>query len=199
MKLPALQEAIIILDEPQALPLRWWSLVCRLIRELVETYNATELLMTATQPRIVAQGDPNLNVFDVVPAEDRAVIEQDHFGGEGTPDRVEFIIDTSALDPADDDALHSHGEVANVAVTEFDNGQRLVMAICNTVGSARNLIQAVMYQLNEDKRAPEDGLEYVDTRQIIDRFAQEDDSTRGEGLITERENLPRVIANHERR
>ncbi|WP_178918100.1 CRISPR-associated endonuclease Cas3'' [Natronomonas gomsonensis] len=57
MKLPALQDSVIILDEPQAIPLQWWELVGRLTRYLVSEYDATVLFMTATQPRILNQMD----------------------------------------------------------------------------------------------------------------------------------------------
>lgn len=53
MKLPALQNSIIILDEPQALSLEWWQLVGRLTEFLTDEYDATVVFMTATQPRIL--------------------------------------------------------------------------------------------------------------------------------------------------
>ena len=53
MKLPALQDSIIILDEPQALSLEWWQLVGRLTEFLTDEYDATVVFMTATQPRIL--------------------------------------------------------------------------------------------------------------------------------------------------
>lgn len=53
MKLPALQDSVIIVDEPQALSLRWWSMVGRLADFLSREFDATLVLMTATQPEIL--------------------------------------------------------------------------------------------------------------------------------------------------
>jgi hypothetical protein len=49
-KLPALEGAIVVVDEPQAIPIGWRPLVARAIETLVERDNAIVLLMTATQP-----------------------------------------------------------------------------------------------------------------------------------------------------
>lgn len=52
MKLPALKDSIIVLDEPQSLPLDWWKLVPRLAEMLTEQYDASVIAMTATQPKL---------------------------------------------------------------------------------------------------------------------------------------------------
>lgn len=53
MKLPAFQDSIIVVDEPQALSLRWWELIGRLADFLRREYDATIVMMTATQPDIL--------------------------------------------------------------------------------------------------------------------------------------------------
>ncbi|RJX47995.1 CRISPR-associated endonuclease Cas3'' [Halonotius pteroides] len=57
IKLPALHDSVIIIDEPQAAPHEWWGLIGHLISTCVELYDATVILMTATQPRFVDQLD----------------------------------------------------------------------------------------------------------------------------------------------
>lgn len=52
-KLPALQDSIVLVDEPQAISLDWWELVGRLTEYLTTEYDASVLFMTATQPRIL--------------------------------------------------------------------------------------------------------------------------------------------------
>lgn len=52
-KLPALQDAVIVVDEPQAISLTWWLLVARVARFLTQEYDATLVLMTATQPKLL--------------------------------------------------------------------------------------------------------------------------------------------------
>ncbi|RXK48696.1 hypothetical protein [Halorientalis pallida] len=53
MKLPALDESIIVVDESQAVPHDWWNLVSRLTEYLMREYDATVIQMTATQPRFL--------------------------------------------------------------------------------------------------------------------------------------------------
>jgi len=52
-KLPALQDAVILLDEPQAISMEWWGLIGRLAGHLTTEYDVTVILMTATQPRLL--------------------------------------------------------------------------------------------------------------------------------------------------
>jgi CRISPR-associated endonuclease Cas3-HD len=52
-KLPALQDAIILVDEPQTVSMEWWGLIGRLIDHLTKEYDATVVLMTATQPQLL--------------------------------------------------------------------------------------------------------------------------------------------------
>jgi len=53
MKLPALHDSIIILDEPQGISMDWWDLVGRLTDFVTREYDATVVLMTATQPKLL--------------------------------------------------------------------------------------------------------------------------------------------------
>lgn len=54
-KLPALQDAVILVDEPQAISMEWWELIGRLVSHLTTAYDATVVLMTATQPKLLTQ------------------------------------------------------------------------------------------------------------------------------------------------
>ncbi|MFC5135605.1 MULTISPECIES: CRISPR-associated endonuclease Cas3'' [Haloferacaceae] len=54
-KLPALQDAVILVDEPQAISMEWWGLIGRLVDHLTREYDATVVLMTATQPRLLGR------------------------------------------------------------------------------------------------------------------------------------------------
>ncbi len=144
VKLPALQDAILIIDEPQVLPREWWRLVTQLIEVLVDDYDATIILMTATQPRFVDQSsvplDPDELVSDPI----------QYFEFLETNERVAFEIDASvpigkaaAASPlSPDDA----GEQL-VEQTQTEGGATL--AIANTVQSATELGNAV----NESARA----------------------------------------------
>lgn len=59
MKLPALQDSVIVVDEPQGISIDWWDLVSRLTKFVTREYNTTVVLMTATQPKIL-EATPDL-------------------------------------------------------------------------------------------------------------------------------------------
>lgn len=54
-KLPALQDSVILLDEPQAISLDWWEFIGRSTEYLTAEYDTSVLFMTATQPKILEQ------------------------------------------------------------------------------------------------------------------------------------------------
>lgn len=66
IKLPALQDSVVVVDEPQALTRKWWYLVSRLTSVLVDEYDATVILMTATQPGIIAETNPTLDPTELI-------------------------------------------------------------------------------------------------------------------------------------
>lgn len=135
-KLPSLQESVIVLDEPQLLAPRWWPLVGRLVDLLVDQFDATVLVMTATQPQIVDQY-----------SETEPISLVEHDDGpleflEANP-RVKFSFDTSVPigsghtdDPISYDAAASR--LVDAVVPDSS-----VLAVCNTIDSARALDNAV--------------------------------------------------------
>jgi CRISPR-associated endonuclease Cas3-HD len=136
IKLPALQDSVILLDEPQALPYRWWSLGSHLISTLVEEYDATVVLMTATQPRFVDESS-----FDVAPTE---VVPNpsEYFAFLGEHQRVRFHVDESVQDAVSQSNRPS-GLVTDTAASRLleranDNSSD-VLSITNTVESAARI------------------------------------------------------------
>lgn len=138
MKLPALYGSVVIVDEPQALPLRWWPLVERLVAVLTEEYDARVLLMTATQPEIVDADDR----VDLIREKDR------YFDGPG-PDRVSYEFDPTAT--ADDETALSYDEAAGRLADEAAGGFESTLAVCNTIDSARDLSAAVAARVGEEQ------------------------------------------------
>lgn len=134
MKLPALQDAVIIVDEPQSLPREWWRLVTQLIDVLVDDYDATVILMTATQPRFVDQSAVALDPDELVPDSGR------YFDFLEAHERVTFEIDASV--PVGETTVES-------PVGPDEAGKRLfrqafaeggsTLAIANTVQSATEI------------------------------------------------------------
>jgi CRISPR-associated endonuclease/helicase Cas3/CRISPR-associated endonuclease Cas3-HD len=132
-KLPALDESVIIVDEPQALPESWWPLIRRLVRLLTEQYEAQVIVMTATQPKVFEQEDTT-PPYPLIGKAERYFTELD---------RVVFELDESAVRYIDDeeDALDYDTAVKRLLDSTTDNESTL--AICNTIDSARELVKSV--------------------------------------------------------
>lgn len=141
MKLPALQDSVIIVDEPQALSLRWWDLVGRLVGFIRREYDATVVLMTATQPEIL---DRDRSLPSPTPLtstfEDSLSFIREH-------PRVVFDLHesvTAYLDSPDvspyplDDAIET-------LLADVRNGtSNTTLAIVNTVESAATVTEGLM-------------------------------------------------------
>jgi CRISPR-associated endonuclease Cas3-HD len=136
-KLPALNDAVVVIDEPQALPLRWWPLVQRMLRVLVSEFGATVLLMTATQPRLVEDAD------ELLSTEALTALEGEQF--ETVPERVEYRFDPTALPRTGENAddLLGHDEAADRLAGTVLETRDASLAICNTIDSARDLFEAL--------------------------------------------------------
>ena len=126
MKLPALRNSVVVLDEPQSLLLDWWKLVSRLVSMLTEQYGATVIAMTATQPELFEGatelvGDPD-EYFQVV-------------------ERVTYELDVS-IDRyiADRSGPKSYDDAAN-SLHESALAGESALAICNTIDGARELTE----------------------------------------------------------
>ncbi|WP_256290563.1 CRISPR-associated helicase/endonuclease Cas3 [Halobellus inordinatus] len=130
MKLPALYGSVIVLDEPQALPMKWWKLVRRITTILTEEYDATVVAMTATQPALFD------NAFELVDDVDRYF---DHF------ERVEYEVHDSALAFDDTDAPVDY-EVAGSTILDETGRVDSALAICNTIDSAAALTDTIEEQ-----------------------------------------------------
>ena len=141
MKLPALRDAIVVLDEPQSLPLDWWKLAPRLIQVLTEQYGATVLAMTATQPRLF---DSDAELVDDPGVYFNAVNRVTYKLDEST----ERYISSRSEPKTYSDAAHKVRDGA-------DSGQS-TLAICNTIDSARELTEHV------------DGAEFTDVASAYD-------------------------------
>jgi CRISPR-associated endonuclease/helicase Cas3/CRISPR-associated endonuclease Cas3-HD len=129
-KLPALQDSVVVLDEPQAIPERWWKIVVDLIRMLATEYDATVILMTATQPRLIEYGTNQLESTTLV-------------GDSGVyvdflkkNPRVEYLVDESiSSETRSIDYRTAADRLAPSASATRNN----TLAICNTRASAQEL------------------------------------------------------------
>lgn len=139
MKLPSLYDSVVVLDEPQALPLAWWPLVNRLVELLTGTYDASIIAMTATQPKLLSEGD----------REPFALVEDSdpYFGA---LDRLDFELHPSAesmLPGEGDPNPLAYDRAAGLLAEHLATGSS-VLSICNTIDSARELADALLEHSN---------------------------------------------------
>ncbi len=139
LKLPSLQNAVVVLDEPQALPKRWWAAIPRLVMLLREEFDATIIAMTATQPALFDHAD--LETMELL---------------DGTDDyyrqarRVQYTIDESVWNVG---VTHtetfpvSHDQAGNRIVQSTTGTKSTAgdstLAVCNTIQSSRDLTESV--------------------------------------------------------
>ena len=137
-KLPALQDAIILIDEPQAISMEWWGLIGRLVGHLTTEYDATVVLMTATQPRL-------LNRFPYAPTPDPLTdLGNDAVDLIADSPRVEFDLHRSLTE-------HFDGKAPPLQLTEAANelvdatvGETNTLAVVNTVESAAEISMSLV-------------------------------------------------------
>jgi len=128
MKLPALRDSVVVLDEPQSLPLDWWKLVPRLVEILTEEYGATVIAMTATQPELF---DDATELIDDTEAYFEAV------------ERVTYELDASTERYLADRAGPKDYADAATELREAVAADDSALAVCNTIDSARKLTDCV--------------------------------------------------------
>ncbi|GCF16076.1 hypothetical protein Harman_40110 [Haloarcula mannanilytica] len=138
MKIPALQDSVIILDEPQGIALEWWSLVGRLAAFLTREYDTTIIMMTATQPQIFEQAPSLPSPTSLTTVTDECVSFL-----ESNP-RVTFNLhDSTAGYLAGDDSSTLSYETAAETLSEMTTDGTTTLAIANTIESAATLTDTV--------------------------------------------------------
>jgi CRISPR-associated endonuclease/helicase Cas3/CRISPR-associated endonuclease Cas3-HD len=144
-KLPALYDSVVVVDEPQAIPLDWWPLVRRLVQTLTESFDATVVLMTATQPRLVDDS----RTYRLLDGETLRELEDEQF--EQRLARVEYRFDDSVFGT---DALLSHRTAGDRLAAALD-GETSTLAVCNTIDSAEALHDSATDALDDWCDVPE--------------------------------------------
>lgn len=127
-KLMQIPGAMVILDEVQGIPRRYWELVRETFKTFASNYGTRFLLMTATQPRILQRGA--LGVVELLPR------YQDYFSALS---RVELHVHLN-------NAI-SIKELADQIKKNLENGKRRVIAIVNTIQDSILLYKEVSERL----------------------------------------------------
>lgn len=139
LKLPALANSVVILDEPQALSKPWWPVIRRLTRTLTEEFDATIVSMTATQPTL----------FTEAPEIETVPLLTDIGAHFEAAEQVTYVVDDSVWNHPDASPL-GHEAAARRIVTQVldptadEPAARSTMAICNTILSSRRLTERVI-------------------------------------------------------
>jgi len=136
-RVPSLRESVVVIDEPQAIPEDWWQIVPALVELLVDSYDATVVLMTATQPGLVKYGSDELTTRELTDDTGQYTdFLADH-------PRVTYRLhDTVRTDLGDEYATLDY-PTAGGRMSEAAGGGRDVLAVCNTRASAEELYRYV--------------------------------------------------------
>lgn len=132
VKLPALQNSVILLDEPQGLTYKWWRLANRLIQLLTEKYNAEVIVMTATQPRLIDEYEYTPDAIDLIPDYPSYFEFLDHHP------RVTYEIDDSVQRYISDPSATGLS-LLQAATRVRDDDEQSTLAVCNTVQQTQDL------------------------------------------------------------
>ncbi len=136
-RIPSLQESVVVVDEPQAIPEDWWQIVPVLVELLVDTYDATVILMTATQPGLIEHGSDELTTRELTDDTDQYTeFLADH-------PRVTYRLHETVRTDRGDQFPTLDYPTAGGRVSEAAGDGRDVLAVCNTRASAEELYRCV--------------------------------------------------------
>jgi CRISPR-associated helicase Cas3/CRISPR-associated endonuclease Cas3-HD len=146
-KLPALEDSVVILDEPQALPKDWWSSIPRILKVLTEEYGAHIISMTATQPPLFGDLETTdlLTKGQAQSGDNPPPCRESHATQEyfESVQRVTYRCDESAYAHCLDRPTRfvGHDEAATRIVERARAESTSVLSVCNTVESSRVLTE----------------------------------------------------------
>jgi len=163
MKIPALRDSVVILDEPQSLPLDWWKLVPRLVTILTEQYDATVIAMTATQPQLFDEATERIE-------EVTELVDSPGVYFEAT-ERVQYELDASTERYIKSQSEPKPYTDAGAELLDAVESGASTLAVCNTIDSARALFD----ELTDSRRSlPSVGDIYADALDAADTTADTD-------------------------
>ncbi len=166
MKLPNLEDAVVIIDEVQAVPAQYWDVVREVLNLLAENFNCTIIAMSATQPRLFETATPLVGT-DAGDETDSSPYNT-YFE---RLDRVSFQFDESiTTEPV------SHSDLSDqIATYARSHHEEDCLVVCNTIQSATTLFE----ELSERPFSDDTSLVYLssavrpkDRKQRIERLRE---------------------------
>ena len=147
-RVPSLREAAVVIDEPQAIPEDWWQIVPALVELLVDTYDATVILMTATHPGIIKYGSDELDTQELTDDTDQYTdFLADH-------PRVTYRLHDTVRTAVGNEYETLDYPTAGSLVSAATRDRKDVLAVCNTRASAEELYQCTTPGSTSDKASP---------------------------------------------
>lgn len=141
IKLPALQDSVILIDEPQALSHSWWRLITYLCTRLADHYNIHIIFMTATQPGLFQYDDQAPTPFEFLPESGT------YYDLIETHPRVEFRLHESVSEYVSNPRSASPLPISDAATEITAGPTESTLVICNTIRSTTELSSAVVSRL----------------------------------------------------
>lgn len=155
LKLPALHDSIIVLDEPQTLPKNWWPAIRYLVTLLTTEYNAHVISMTATQPSLFHNTGYDVPSLLSQSGHSSPPIERAAFDAVS---RTTYRIDDSITSDTTEGVEQRSHESAGVRVVDTatkSDSTTSVLAVCNTIESASTLATAAETAARETGSHPQ--------------------------------------------
>jgi len=147
-RVPSLRESVVVIDEPQAIPEDWWQIVPALVELLVGTYDATVILMTATQPGLVEYGSDKLTTRKLIDDTDQ------YTEFLAVHPRVTYRLHHTVRTDLGDEYATLDYPTAGGRVSEAAGDGKDVLAVCNTRASAEELYRYVTPMAGVERKEP---------------------------------------------
>jgi len=168
MKVPNLEDAIVLMDEVQAIPARYWDVVQEVFEILSDRLNCTFIAMSATQPGLF---DDATSLVGNQDGNETSSNSQNRYFER--LDRVTFQFDQSISNES-----LSHADLADrVSMHAQSNPNEDLLVVCNTIGSATDLFE----ELTDRPTSVDTSLVYLssavrpkDRRRRIERLRSSD-------------------------
>lgn len=132
LKLAGLQNSILIIDEIQLLPVKWWGLITKLFETLIQDYNCHIISITATHPYIYNRQQTYFNQLQ--PTE---ILDPDlYYNFLSENNRLTFTLDTSAKNYIEPDTKPTPRTPENIASHITQNTPSSTAVILNKISLA---------------------------------------------------------------
>jgi CRISPR-associated endonuclease/helicase Cas3/CRISPR-associated endonuclease Cas3-HD len=136
-RIPSLHDAVVVIDEPQAIPEDWWQIVPQLVSILVNGFDATVVLMTATQPGLIQYGSESVGTQELTDS------PQPYIDFLAEHPRVRYKLHHTVRGDSCEKADKIDYATAGRRVIDSTTDESDTLAICNTRASAEDLYKSV--------------------------------------------------------